>query len=283
MNQDPFHNEADLQEDVGMFEAAVHAQPTELPVKEVRNVLLALDGSNQDATCRLLADTLASGGAQLHEVVPTGGAPEILESIRKHQADLVVLPTPFGRDFQALREESLGSVIDLLLIEAPCPVLCARTDLDAAGVQAALRDILIPVHVPVAEAISAVSWAAGLLRSGGNLGLLAVIDREALEEARRLLGSTAAAKALSNEALMRAVTDEMGGLTAAVQKLGTERGLGVQVMVKEGPAAETIVAEANRQARLLIVPAVRRHTAPAFHRAVDMILGSRGPVMFVGT
>lgn len=283
MNQDPFHNEADLQEDVGMFEAAVHAQPTELPVKEVRNVLLALDGSNQDATCRLLAESMGAGGVLVHEVVPTGGAPEILESIRKHQADLVFLPAPFGRDFQALREESLGSVIDMLLLEAPCPLVCARADLDAVGVRAALRDILVPVHVPVSEALSAVGWATSLLRHTGNLELLAVIDRGALEEARRLLVSTAAAKALSTEALMRAVTDEMGGLTAAVQKLGLERGLNVQVEVKEGPAAETIVAEANRRARLLIVPAVRRHAAPAFHRAVDMILGSRGPVMFVGT
>ena len=68
MAMEPFENAANFAEDVGLFEAATHAPPVELPAPELRAFHLALDGSNQDATARGFAEVLAARtGAALRE------------------------------------------------------------------------------------------------------------------------------------------------------------------------------------------------------------------------
>ncbi len=127
MPMEPFENESNFQEDVGMFEAATHAGTLVLPTPRVQVVHLALDGSNQDDTARALAQAVAERlQARVHEQTGAADANEILARRRAEQADLLVIPVPFGRDFLKLGMDSLGSVIDMLLRESPCPLLCVR-------------------------------------------------------------------------------------------------------------------------------------------------------------
>lgn len=281
-SKDPFESEGNAAENFGMFEAAVHARPMAIVRHPIREILLALDGSNQDATARSCAHAIATGGSgKVRECRPQAGAPEILHALREQPADLLVLPAPFGRDYSDLREESLGSVVDLLLLSATCPVLCVRETLDDAAVKSALGDVLLPVNVPAFEPERAASWAFSLLRSGGKLEVLAIADRSLLLEAQALLGTSLDPESLTHDRLVRTVTDATGGLTAATQKAGTELGVHVHVECLEGRADQLLLSAANSRHRLLVITAPRQHTAPAFHRAVDAILGSRGPVLFV--
>jgi hypothetical protein len=68
MPMEPFENAANFNEDVGMFQAAAHSPHVDLPAVTLSAIHLAVDGSNQDATARGLAQVLAArSGAKLAE------------------------------------------------------------------------------------------------------------------------------------------------------------------------------------------------------------------------
>lgn len=275
-------DESDIFEDVGLFEAAVHAKPLELELPALKRLVVALDGSNQDATARLLAAELAQRTrATVSEHAGALEAAAVLAACAEAHANLLILPVPFGRDISQLKDESLGEVVDLLLLEAPLPVLCVRDPMDEGSVAAALANVLLPVNVHAEGNPQAAAWAFCLLGQRGGLELLAIADRDVLEEARRLLGDAIDALALQQSALERTVTHEIAGLIAAVQRQGAERGVHVHVEILMGRAVEAILARANASPRLTIVATPRQHTNPAFHRAADIILGARGPVLIV--
>jgi nucleotide-binding universal stress UspA family protein len=128
-------DEREVIESVGLFEAAVRATPTELDQPVARVIGVALDGSNQDGTARALAHGLARHlGAEVREQLRLTSAAEILRFRADCGADLVVIPVPFGRDIGQLKDESLGSVVDMLLVESPAPVLCVRQVMGEAEV-----------------------------------------------------------------------------------------------------------------------------------------------------
>jgi nucleotide-binding universal stress UspA family protein len=277
-----FEESATVSEDMGLFEAAVHAVHLELERPALDVVVVVVDGSNQDETARTFAAAIARrSGAQVYEHSGHGSAAEILRACSEHKASLLVVPVPFGADIATLKDESLGAVVDMLLLESTCPVFCVRQLCDSASVEAALADVIVPVNVLDESCARAASWALRMLHKGERLELLAVADRDVLDEARKLLGEAIDPQALEVEAVSRAVTQEVGSLVAAVQRRGREEGLVVQVEVKVGRAATVELEEANRRPRLLVVGAAKDHSSPAYHRAADLILGAHGPVLVV--
>jgi nucleotide-binding universal stress UspA family protein len=277
-----FDDESDVSEDVSLFESAVHPRRVELQRPALSVVVAVLDGSNQDDTARALAAAAAARGpAQVVEQQGAAAAEEILRLCAARHADLLVVPVPFGRDSGILKDESLGSVVDMLLLESMCPVLCVRDVLDSAVVDAALRDVILSANVHDESCLRAVNWALRLLNRGDRLELLAVADRDVIAEARRLLGEQIDAQALQSEAINRAVTREISGLIAAVQKYGSAEGLLVHVEVQFGRVVEVVLEAARQRPRLIIAGAPKDHNCPAFHRAVDLVLGATGPVLVV--
>ncbi|MBM4068825.1 MAG: universal stress protein [Planctomycetes bacterium] len=282
MARDPFEDGDTLAEDLGMFEAAVHARPLALDKPVLAAVVLAPDGSNQDATARTWATAMAArAGCPVHEQRGAASASEILQACRKHQAGLLVVPVPFGQDIQELRDESLGSIIDMLLQESVCPLLCVRELMDEAAVQLALNDILLPIHGGDETCARAASWALHFLAEQGQLQLLAVADQDVLDEARELLGDAIAASASEPDALSRAMTQEVASVVGAVQRRGNEAGLTVSVDVKVGRFVSVVLDEANQRPHLLVTGASKDRTSPTFHRATDLILGAKYPVLVV--
>jgi nucleotide-binding universal stress UspA family protein len=270
----------DLTDSMGLFEAAVYAKPVDVTLPPLETVVLVLDGSNQDATARGLAKCLARAtGAMVHEQASLSDAAEILRACTERKAHLLVLPVPFGRDVESLRDESLGSVVDMILQESPCPVLCIRQPVAEEHLQALCADVLIPILDHGADHGKAMGWAFRVLPKGGKLLLLGVADRELLAEAKQLLGDAISPEALRSEALNRAVTADIGGLAAAAQKQGLALGDAVRVEVRVGRSVPVALEVINAQPRLTIVPGSRDHTSIAYHHAVDLILGAAGPVL----
>jgi hypothetical protein len=79
----------------------------------------------------------------------------------------------------------------------------------------------------------------------------------------------------------RTLFRDLGGIVAAAQKLGTERGLHVHVENKVGRFVRLVTEAANVHPRLLVWGSQKDHASPAFHRGVDLLLAARGPVLIV--
>jgi nucleotide-binding universal stress UspA family protein len=277
---EPFESAANFYEDVGLFQAAAHSPHVELPAVTLSAIHLAVDGSNQDATARGLAQALAArSGAKLAEQSGAATAADILAAAQSSGASLIVVPAPFGRDYAQLRDESLGSVIDQLLLEAPCPVLCVRGALDEARLPGTLDHVLVPFAAGDAGVPRALSWGFHLLRASSRLELIAVADRAVLEEARHLVPGEL--QAFTPERVTRAILTDIGSLVSAAQKRGTLDQQTVHVETRVGDFVQSVLAEVEQHPGLLICVNPRAHAAPAFHRAIDLLLSSRGPVLLV--
>jgi hypothetical protein len=282
MSNDPFASPGQLSEDLGLFEAAAHSRPMELAVVGLQTIALALDGSNQDPTATRVGELLGQArGARVVQMTGGRRAADILTECQKIQADLLIVPVPYGHDIGELKDESLGSIVDMLLIESKCPILCIRHLLDDSAIAAAMADVVVPVACSgLDDASRAASWGLHIVAAGGHCELLAVADQDAVAELRELL-TPDAQTACDAETLSRAVTDEISSLAAVVQKRAAETGLAATVVVRTGRFVPTVLADANSRPRMIIVGTPRDHTAPAFHRAADLILGARGPVLIV--
>ncbi len=281
-SMEPFESAANLDEDVGLFEAATHSAVVVLPEPALRTIVAALDGSNQDATSRTYAELLAARtGANVVELAGPTSAAEILAATESHRADLLIVDVPYGQDYGELGGDSLGSVVDLLLLKSPVPVLCVRAVQDREGVQAALDSVIVPVAVADDEVTRALGWAFRVTPEGGRIDLVAVADRDVLSEASHLIADTPDLRTLEPSRLSRALLSEIGGVVAATQKRGAAEGRTVHVETRVGKFVPLTLAELHGRPHVIIWGLTRDHASPAFHRAVDLLLASTGPVLMV--
>ena len=159
----PEPNEVDRGVDASMrmFEKSKVGDSAALvPIKPAR-VLLVLDGSPQDETgiesANYLRETFnvetlvldgreSDDGQQLEDIAGpviervSGSRPItppendgdahdiILAALGAHSVDLVILPCPFGREFESIGTDSAGTVIDVMLSRCPRPMLVIRRD-----------------------------------------------------------------------------------------------------------------------------------------------------------
>lgn len=304
----------EIMEGVGAFEAALIEKAIAIETPDVRAILLAVDRSNQDPTAIAIAGEVAGRCRAAVYVIyaPEGArsaederycetvaaelrappwkldahakcvnaplpAQQILGAAQEVKADLVVLPAPYLRDLGLIGDQSLGSPVDMLMVELAAPLLIVRQPL--AEPSECFARALIAVSAPTEEIGRAAGWALKLVDPRGTIELLAIADEAALQEAKALLDEKVARGALEAEALARAATKQAGALIAAVQKRGAEIGVGVHVEVKVGKAVEIEVAEANRRPCLVFTGTPNDRTSPAFHRAKDVALGSIYPVL----
>ena len=145
---------------MGLFNRAkVGVVPATEPIRP-QSVLLALDGSGQDAfgiaiadqyqrqyNCQLavvdaresaIKDALADSVAQqLRASVARPADDEsfqqILAAVESTQCDLLITPSPYGRDLEVIGPDSAGTVIDVLLARSPVPVLVVRQPCEPQG------------------------------------------------------------------------------------------------------------------------------------------------------
>lgn len=278
---EPFELPENMEEDLGLFEAATRARHVELVLPELRRVLLAPDGSNQDATARAAARLLAGRlRAEVLEREGLASAAEICAAAAEIDAGLVVVPAPFGEDINLLKTRSLGSVVDTLLLELAVPVLCVRQPLGEEQLASLLRRVLVPVCEDNEDALRALAWGCRLAAPENGIVLLQLADQAAALEARQLRDRAEELPAMRRATLERVITARLGSLVAAAQRWGGELGFAVHVEFRAGAAVAEVAAwQARHGAALIVTGRSREPSSHEFHRAMDLVKASGGPVL----
>jgi|GEM_PF-6550183 len=281
-SMEPFESSENFNEDVGLFEAATHPVVLDFSPPPLKSIVIALDGSDRDATVREYANQLAKqSGARVDTLQGGSGSGDILSGVAVQHADLLIVPVPFGQNYQELGSDSLGSVADQLLLKSSCPVLCVRQAQDASSVQASLKSVLIPVAVADELVPQALGWGFQITPKGGRLDLIAVADRQVLSEAGHLMTDSRSPGQLNSNELSRALLRDIGGIVGAAQKRGVAEDRTIHVETRVGKFVPLTLAELHGKPHLIIWCVTREHSSPAFHRAVDLLLASSGAVLMV--
>ncbi len=269
----------DLDESMDRFEAASDARAIALPAIELRRVLLATDGSNQDPLAADLADQLA---VPVQTAALAGATPpyrQILHQCRHTGCDLLVVPAPFREDFAELGASSIGTNLDLLLHHRETPILVVRDPERDATVL--LREIVIPLSFVAEDDSRAAAWAFRILAPGGRIRLLAIADTERMIRNQKITAKSLDLEDLDESDLVGLDQPEMAGLVAAVQRHAAENGHGCRVSVRVGAAVKAAADFANALDCLIIVNCPRdpeTAKAQAVHALARL---TRNPMLIV--
>ncbi|MHC4992661.1 MAG: hypothetical protein ACYTGC_16950 [Planctomycetota bacterium] len=308
----------DINESLHAFEAAVSARKHELDEIRPRRLLVMLDGLNQDETVLGLGAAIArrhdaelrlgfayEGGAdEQHEAYlvarrdglreqglavdslpPEQREPErrpfqlILEAQQTHACDLVAVSAPYLDEFTDLGNESVGTNLDMLMSRSPVPLLVIREPKERPA--ACLERITLPVTLLDGERTEAASWALGIVASSGIVRVLAVVDREHLEAAGRLIDEPSELQELDVEFLSGLREPALAGLVGALQRRAAEIDVGCRVSVRVGDVVAVVEAESAERDAVIVTACPREPAASAFARVQAVVRGSRQPVLVV--
>ncbi|MEE9391463.1 MAG: hypothetical protein V3W41_03055 [Planctomycetota bacterium] len=278
----------DINESLGLFEAALHAKAMDLPPPVLSKLLVVLDGSDQDSAAMAfgaaLGDRLLIPISTREKPAGTcevnGAAQPILDAAAKEAASLIVLPAPFGDDLHTLEDKSLSVTIDMLLLNSPLPLFVVRDSMEAPA-EVLKRPLVLTDWHPERQAFLG-SWGAHFAR-GGNLFVLAVPDPEVLEAIAHLAGDDEEGVEMRSALVDRAETRLAGSLIAALQRKGQAEDFEMIFEVKVGmePAAEAArLAEAED--RFIICAYKKSRGSASLGHAHATILRSRVPVLAIG-
>lgn len=261
------------------FTAAAAGHVT-LPALSLGRLLVALDGSDQDPSTRALAALVAARtGAAVLEAAGLRSAQEVLQAATMEAVGLIIMDAPFGEDFGVAGHESLGTAVDLVLSRSTTPVLVIREP--AADLGTSFQDILIPIVHSSARTPNEVAWALALTGAGGRVEVLDVPDLSVVEEAKLLLGDAIDVAALREEALRRTAQRDAAPLVNAAREVAAGTGVEVVLTVEVGQLTAVVDQATRGRPRLLITTLPGSCGTPDYHRARDLALRARWPVLFV--
>jgi len=279
----------DVDQSMRMFERA-HVGSTQplTPIRPAR-VLLVLDGSDQDATsvaaathlretvntetlvldardasdvrdstaAMARASELATGAAKQVSGAraisrPAGEAFEaILQSLATHEVNLVIVPCPFGRSFEKVGADSVGTVIDILLSRCSVPLLVVRNP--AQSLAACSRRVCMLVGSECDVEGRAAAWAFGLAAPGGEVSLNLVVEKEHFENVRAVLEEIDPGKEFDIAALSDVLARTHQNLHSSMTKTADQLGVRYRLIPQTGdsPPPNSL---AGGEEKLLVMP-----------------------------
>lgn len=271
-----------LQEQMAQFEAARIASPVELAPATVRRVVAVHDGSDQDATVDALAVAIAARtGAAVHPVPPPSAGADPVPTVlaAAGEGELIVVPSPFGRDYASEGQASLSTAIDLLLAKSDAAVCIARGPLaDAAHTVA---HPLVGLQIDRHRKVHATALALALAQRGGELLLLSTVDPHAPVRDEELLARKLDPRDLSPEVLAGLASARAAALTASLQRHAAEWRVEPRVHFALGDTVELLLAENRERNGILVAGRDRDARSEAAQRARRLILASPWPVLLV--
>ena len=261
-----------------MFERSkVGDAPALTPIKPAR-VMLVLDGSTQDAsaidTVRYLRETfnvetvILDGRPSPEPTLPasvvesvSGSRPiesaagdaydSILAALKTHSVDLVVLPCPFGRDFDKVGSDSAGTVIDVMLSRCPVPMLVIRRP--DQSLAECTREISVVIGGECDVEAVAAAWAFGLSTAGGTVTLNLVVEKEQYENIRSIVEALGEDSHLDVEEFSAAMAKTHQSIHGAMAKTARELGRTYHLRPQAGEVAPPNPL-ANQDKTLLVMP-----------------------------
>lgn len=233
----------DLHASMRRFQRSQVGEVAAVEPRRPTRVLLALDGSAQDRSgvalmsyltgrfgCEAAVVDAREGGAGddlSHAAADTVGATalqrtggdsfeQILQAVSASQADLMIVPSPFGRDLDRVGPDSTGTVIDVLVARSPAAMLVVRRPFDVEG--RVFEKVLLVLTGENLAAHLAAEWAAGLVAPGGRTELVMVLEEEMQETMESLLRSIDPDADVRPEVLTEALARSHARLHRALQK-----------------------------------------------------------------
>lgn len=280
---DPERDELDrdVESSMRIFERAqIGPVAAVIPIKPTR-VLLVLDGSDQDQTgldaarhleeacgCETLVLDARESAVDARENAaskfsaqltrgqpikrPDGDAYEaILTAVGEHAPELVIVPCPFGRAFEAVGADSAGTVIDVLLARASVALLVIRR-LDQRLADCVGRIALI-VAGECDAADRAAGWTFGLASPRATLTLNLVVEKEEFENIRSIIQAVSPGAPFSSETLAEALAKTHQRLHVAMAKTADQTGLTYRLLPQAGEVAPPNPLQSGEQ-QLLVLP-----------------------------
>jgi len=246
---EPFELADNMEEDLGLFEAATHAPRVRLERPQVGSVLVvAPAGGSPRAVeaCRSLGHAVAArlGATVMEDMEETRSSEELRQAVDRTGAGLVVTAI-----------ELLGAVAATAVLAADTvPVLClGRHRRRGRGRPAApdetLEAIVLPLLADTPPARRATAWACHLAAAAGAAGRLRAVEL-ADPRARAAARSRAGAGAGLDDAVVgRVVSGRLGGIVAAVQREAAAHGFAAEVEFRGGAPATALRAVADGMPR----------------------------------
>jgi hypothetical protein len=250
---EPFELAENLEEDLGLFEAATHAPRITLEEPAPRAVLAitgwagpTLPAETAIHACRGFARTVAGRlSAALFEEAGTRSAEEIEAAARGVGAGLVVVSAeaPFAGMLEQLSAQLAGTR-SLAVLGGGRRARGRRLEPESL-----LESVVLPLFADGPAARRAAGWACGLVSEGGRLVALELGSQATRGAARGADRGAKGSSAVPDASVGRAVSARVGSLVAALQRRGSEEGFTVEVGFRAGPPVDEILALATIAAR----------------------------------
>ncbi len=240
---------SDVDESMRLFERSRVGNASAISPIRPSRVMLVLDGSNQDSASIAAAGTLreafnvetivldATGvdgsgptpaatdaAAQIsggRAVARPAGEPfdAILASLRTHTVDLLIVPCPFGRSFEQIGIDSVGTVTDVLLGRCQTPMLIIRRD--DQRLAACRTQVAMLITGECDTATRAAGWCYGLVAADGEVSLHVILEKEHYENLRSVLEAARPGESFDESRVTDVLTKSHGRLHGAMAKSAT--------------------------------------------------------------
>lgn len=273
---EPFELAENMEEDLGLFEAATHARRFDVVPPVVHTVLAAAAAGRAAAA---FAEALALRlRATVVEDLAAGTAAAIKAAAARVTAGAVVVPAAAGPELlgELLAGADEGGPAVAIVAGEPEPTVLDR--------------VLLPLFSDEPAARRSVSWACTLAAAAGANGLVQAVELSTpatRREARELAGGRAEAEEVKEATVGRAVAGHLGGLVAALQRHGLAGGYPVEVGFRPGWPRREILAALDSLAWPATVilgrdglPAVRSQGL-ASRLALELVAAGAGAVLVV--
>ncbi|HEB52979.1 MAG TPA: hypothetical protein ENI87_06985 [bacterium] len=273
----------DLKEQMAKFAAARITAPVELSPQSVGRVVAAHDGTDQDATVDTLANAMAArlGTGCEHAAPATGDADAALATLlaAAGAGDVLVVPSPFGRDYEAEGQLSLSTTIDLLLARSEASICIARAPVGDA--ERTITHPLVGLQIDRHRKVPATALALALAKGGGELLLLSTVDPHHELHDEELLARNLDPRDLSPEVLGGLASARAAALTAELQRHAGDWDVVPMVHFALGDTVELLLEENERRQGLVVAGRDRDARSEAAQNARRLVLASRSPVLLV--
>lgn len=190
--------------------------------------------NDQDATlAKSVADSM-KGAKEIES--PEGDAYDtILTVIGQNEIDLVILPSPFGRSFENVGVDSIGTVLDVLLARCPVPILVIRRE--DQTLQACVQRVSMVVGGECDVEHRAAGWIFGLAGESANLALNLVVEKEEFENLRSIIEAIKPGETVTEQQVSDALAKSHQVIHGAMAKTAGNKGMGYELKPVAGEVA----------------------------------------------
>lgn len=202
---------------------------------------------------------------------------QILQCLGDHQLDLLIAPSPFGRSFESVGTDSIGTTLDVLLSRCPVPLLVIRRD-DQLLDQCVARIAMVCGGESDVE-LKAASWIFGLGQKQTSVSLNLVVEKEQFENLRAILEAIEPAETLTEQAIGDALAKSHQQIHIAMQRTAGEKGMTYRLIPQAGEVAPPNPLNDSVQQMLVMPLEVDDRFTQGFVR--DRIRRSPHPVLVI--